>query len=84
MRFVLFIIALQESIGGLGLADFTETVGWSFTWLLYLVLWLPLTETFSLAVLLSLAQWRSLRWYAAAGIVGTVALLQCFTLFGGC
>jgi hypothetical protein len=48
------------------------------------VLWLPLTETFSLAVLLSLAQRRSLRWYAAAGIVGTVALLQCFTLFGEC
>ena len=37
MRLILFAVALLMGVGGLGYAPFTETGGWPFPWLLYLV-----------------------------------------------
>ncbi len=84
MRLLLSMIALLVGLAGLGSAAFTETGGWSFPWAFYLVLWLPLTASCSLVVLLLLARRLGIRWPAVAGLMGGIALVQCVTLFGGC
>lgn len=84
MRLVVSVIALLVGLTGLGDAAFTETGGWSFPGLRYLVTWLPLTAVFSLAILLPLARLLGICWPAVTGLISGIAVVQCFTLFGGC
>ncbi len=84
MRLFAFLIALLVGVAGLGYAAFTETGGWSFPWLLYLVFWLPLTSALSLAIVLLLVRRLGIHWPAVVGIICGIAVIQCFTLFGGC
>lgn len=84
MRLIAFLVAMLVGVAGLGYAAFTETGGWSFPWLLYLVLWLPLTSVISLAVVLLLARRLGIQWPVVTGMICGIAVVQCFTLFGGC